>query len=224
MKACSIEGCNGKHHAKGYCQKHYMRLLKHNDPLYSELNREHNGKCSIEGCNDKFISNGFCSKHYFRFIRHGDSLKGSPFRRTDYGDTCTIDGCENKHKSQSYCQKHYEIWKRNRRRAWKLNSLVNDFTVLNWVECLKKFNNKCAYCGSKDKKIHQEHVVPLSKGGSNTITNIIPACERCNLSKSNTLIEVWYPKQHFYSKQKESKIYKWMGYKVDESNIQKTLF
>lgn len=27
MKVCCVEGCNGKHHSKGYCQKHY-RLFK----------------------------------------------------------------------------------------------------------------------------------------------------------------------------------------------------
>lgn len=29
MKTCSVEGCNGKHLAKGYCSKHYAQVKKH---------------------------------------------------------------------------------------------------------------------------------------------------------------------------------------------------
>lgn len=28
-KICSVDGCNGKHHAKGYCSKHYAQIRKH---------------------------------------------------------------------------------------------------------------------------------------------------------------------------------------------------
>lgn len=33
MKVCSIEGCGRKHEAKGFCNRHYHRLMKHGDPL-----------------------------------------------------------------------------------------------------------------------------------------------------------------------------------------------
>lgn len=29
MRVCSVEGCNGKHRAKGYCNKHYAQILRH---------------------------------------------------------------------------------------------------------------------------------------------------------------------------------------------------
>lgn len=29
MKICKVEGCNGKHYAKGYCQKHYSQMKKY---------------------------------------------------------------------------------------------------------------------------------------------------------------------------------------------------
>lgn len=31
MSFCSVDNCNGKHKAKGYCAKHYERLKKHGD-------------------------------------------------------------------------------------------------------------------------------------------------------------------------------------------------
>jgi hypothetical protein len=33
MKTCSIEGCDGRHAAKGYCQHHYDGLRRYGDPL-----------------------------------------------------------------------------------------------------------------------------------------------------------------------------------------------
>jgi len=32
MKTCSVEGCNDKHHAKGYCRKHHTRWSRHGNP------------------------------------------------------------------------------------------------------------------------------------------------------------------------------------------------
>ena len=51
----------------------------------------------------------------------------------------------------------------------------------------KKFNNRCAYCGEKltleTRTI--DHIVPLSEGGSNYITNFFPACTHCNALKAS---------------------------------------
>jgi len=37
-----------------------------------------------------------------------------------------------------------------------------------------------------------EHIIPLSKGGTNYIDNIVPACRFCNLSKNN---RIWMHQQ-----------------------------
>ena len=33
MRLCSVPGCNEKHHAKGYCQKHYQQSRTHKSIL-----------------------------------------------------------------------------------------------------------------------------------------------------------------------------------------------
>ena len=45
----------------------------------------------------------------------------------------------------------------------------------------------CQYCGLDlcDKTATVDHVVPRSKGGSSTWTNLVTSCKDCNLYKSN---------------------------------------
>lgn len=48
----------------------------------------------------------------------------------------------------------------------------------------------CEYC----KVTHSlclEHVVPLSRGGQNTLSNVTVACVQCNSSKHNKLLNEW---------------------------------
>lgn len=43
----------------------------------------------------------------------------------------------------------------------------------------------CTYCGCQPgaQKIHIDHAIPLSRGGSDAWHNLVPACESCNLRK-----------------------------------------
>lgn len=50
----------------------------------------------------------------------------------------------------------------------------------------------CYYCGCNiDDGYHVEHVHPLSRGGTNTVNNIVLACPSCNLSKGSMTLEEW---------------------------------
>jgi len=42
--------------------------------------------------------------------------------------------------------------------------------------------NKCVYCDSTEN-LHADHMIPLSRGGTNFASNMAPACASCNLSK-----------------------------------------
>ncbi len=45
----------------------------------------------------------------------------------------------------------------------------------------------CAHCGSREK-LEYDHIIPVSKGGSNSQRNIELLCEKCNRKKSNKII------------------------------------
>ena len=75
------------------------------------------------------------------------------------------------------------------------------------------FRGKCSYCGrkqSKGVKRTRDHVVPVSKGGKTVRENIVPSCERCNSSKSDSDMEEWYVKQEFYSDDRKKRIDMWI--------------
>ena len=56
------------------------------------------------------------------------------------------------------------------------------FTFEEWEALLAEHEGHCAYCGST-KRIEADHRTPLCRGGSNLITNILPACRPCNRRK-----------------------------------------
>lgn len=57
------------------------------------------------------------------------------------------------------------------------------FTNVEWMILKLEWNVCCAYCGIRSAELTQDHVVPLSRGGSNTKDNILPACSSCNSRK-----------------------------------------
>lgn len=96
---------------------------------------------------------------------------------------------ENKEKMRIQCQ---------RRRA-RTKSLPATLTETQWEDILQYFDRRCAYCGEENKKLHQDHVVPLSKGGKYAASNIVPACKSCNSKKHAKNMEKWYMGQPFFS-------------------------
>lgn len=49
-------------------------------------------------------------------------------------------------------------------------------------------NYRCQICGATvddGAKLHIDHILPVSKGGTNDITNLQILCEKCNLGKHN---------------------------------------
>ena len=60
---------------------------------------------------------------------------------------------------------------------------------------LYKWQHRCAYCSSENVPLELDHVVPKSKGGSDSVTNLVLACRPCNEKKANRSIEVFLAKK-----------------------------
>lgn len=55
-------------------------------------------------------------------------------------------------------------------------------TAQEWREKVALFAGCCVYCG-ESKPLVRDHNVPLARGGTNDIGNILPACHSCNARK-----------------------------------------
>lgn len=51
----------------------------------------------------------------------------------------------------------------------------------------------CRYCGETDAPFEIDHILPVSRGGSNDPDNLALACFPCNRAKGSKLIEEWQP-------------------------------
>lgn len=64
-------------------------------------------------------------------------------------------------------------------------------TYEQWFELLVEFEYLCAACGTPhcDAELTKDHVVPISLGGSDAITNLQPLCQPCNSWKGTRIID-----------------------------------
>lgn len=65
---------------------------------------------------------------------------------------------------------------------------AGSFTGAQWIELCNRYDNKCVACDSTEL-LTVDHIVPLSKGGDNFISNIQPLCGRCNATKNVKTID-----------------------------------
>jgi len=52
----------------------------------------------------------------------------------------------------------------------------------------KRDNNTCQYCGARSK-LTIDHVIPRSKGGTDSWENLVVACSSCNTKKGSMFLE-----------------------------------
>lgn len=91
-----------------------------------------------------------------------------------------------------------------------------DFTLHDWKAAMLYFRGSCVYCGepevrTKKGRFDREHLIPISRGGKTDKKNIVPSCPRCNRSRGNKKLFVWFREQPFYNKEREDKIRNWIG-------------
>ncbi len=92
--------------------------------------------------------------------------------------------------AKDYVKQNYEKVSLNQRRSHHKRRTVMErargsWTPTQWRELCKKYGNKCLCCGKEEPfiKLTFDHVIPVSKGGDNTIENAQPLCKICNARK-----------------------------------------
>ena len=114
-------------------------------------------------------------------------------------------------KFKEWQRKNYDKMKKYNENRRHKNHNINDEE---WNNCLRYFNNECAYCGLKAEdhynmykgelrleSLQKEHV---DHEGKNDLSNCVPACKSCNDRKWKFEFEEWYNEDNErYSQEKK---------------------
>lgn len=79
--------------------------------------------------------------------------------------------------------------------AWLGMSTNNNIHGRKWREMREQvfaiYGKQCHYCGYEDPVMTVDHILPRSRGGDNSLENLIPACRKCNYSRGDKM--EWNP-------------------------------
>lgn len=90
----------------------------------------------------------------------------------------------------------YQGRKEYSRNAWRLRQLRKKgvggaHTVGEWEALKAHYDHKCLCCGKQEPEIEltRDHVIAITKGGTDDIENIQPLCRGCNAAKQANEID-----------------------------------
>lgn len=101
------------------------------------------------------------------------------FASLPIGPWCPIDRLQHRHELSL---------KNSRLRHQRLQAarILGRHTREEWQALKVHYRNCCSVCGQWPKYgLTKDHIVPISKGGSDSISNIRPACDLCNSTRRN---------------------------------------
>lgn len=103
---CSVDGCERKVNAFGYCQKHYNKAKR--------LGWVKRPPCAVDGCSKPSFRKKMCNTHYLRVRRYGDpSVRKKSANGELTGLPCAIDGCDLPRKVREHCDMHAARFRRH---------------------------------------------------------------------------------------------------------------
>lgn len=185
---------------KEYYKSHRETVLAYQKQYYAE------NKGRVDAYHDEYRKkNPDKVKRWSRVAQDKQNARDRENRKI-YGD-------EIRAKERRYREENYErlraksivarrIWREKNRdhvnaksreyehiRRARLESVGGSFSDSEWKSLLELYGNRCLCCGRIDVPLCADHVVPIAKGGTNTIDNIQPLCRSCNSRKHTKVVD-----------------------------------
>jgi 5-methylcytosine-specific restriction endonuclease McrA len=204
---CSVEGCEGKRFAKGWCAKHYHRWRAHGDLHINK--RSPRGIHSCESCSREFQRRAggtgrFCTPACVQAYAKINLVKD----RTAECLTCGARFQAKRSDRSRWCDRRCaDQWRtinalyRDAPRGKSAISRARRFGVayepIDPIKVFAAARWKCALCGVQTPKTLRgsiepnapelDHIIPMSLGGPHIRDNVQLACRKCNHAKGATL-------------------------------------
>jgi 5-methylcytosine-specific restriction endonuclease McrA len=77
----------------------------------------------------------------------------------------------------------------SRKRRAARHASPGSFTAEEFEALCEQYGNRCLACGDTEAALEADHVVPLTRGGSDEIGNVQPLCGVCNRKKFVSVID-----------------------------------
>jgi 5-methylcytosine-specific restriction endonuclease McrA len=77
----------------------------------------------------------------------------------------------------------------DRRRYVRLAGAEGSHSVGEFVALCELYGGHCLRCGRTRRKLTEDHIIPLSKGGSDWLSNMQPLCGPCNTAKKDRMVD-----------------------------------
>jgi 5-methylcytosine-specific restriction endonuclease McrA len=178
---CSIDDCIKAAFCRGWCSAHYSRWQRHGDPLYQA---RQSPRTAADRDKPKRCSRCKQTKPATEFGRNKSRADGLGA----WCYTCNSDAVREHNaaygEARRLARRGYSLYRRNLIEGSRCVVTTADLRRI-----VNRFGGCCAYCGAPWKQF--DHVVPVSRGGRHSVGNIVPACVRCNTSKSDAFITEW---------------------------------
>lgn len=155
------------------CSKTYKNL---SDKLYKTCS-----KCKLEKSVAEFYNSSYSSDGIASYCK----ICKKKVRKEWHHSTKAIRNEKRNQYLKSNPEINHKI--RENRRVLEYEA-EGSHTLDEWILKKDEYYNKCGYCG-ESKKLTKDHKTPLSRGGTNNIENIIPACKECNSAKCDKTYE-----------------------------------
>ncbi len=210
-KTCAEPGCGKPLRARGLCSTHYNQTHQPNrhrkvivqcsecgkpierDPSVRRWTTTYCSEpCRTWGLWGKGWSTPLPADHWARM--YGATCE---WRAPRIVDTRSCGWCGRiftpKMSSSRFCRPSHQLKYKKAKRRGKVAGATGTYTWSEVARLWVAFNRACAYCRRPTplSAVQAEHVVPLSRGGANNLTNLLPSCASCNSDKRDILLPDW---------------------------------